>query len=60
MMNIHLKIESKIKGGHMMAIAPKQSFMKPVEFVESYYKTFEKIHGLEYRVQKLSKRARKS
>lgn len=59
MTNIHIKIEAKFRNGHMMTIARKQEFLKPVEFIENCYKAFEEIHGLEYRVIKQASRDRK-
>lgn len=59
MLNIHIKIEAKFRNQHMMAVAQKQEFLRPVEFIEGCYKAFEKIHGLEYRVIKQASKDRK-
>lgn len=57
-MNIHMKIEAK---GHVLKIMQRNNLLATgTSAFYNIYRSFERLKSLEYKVQKLSKRARRS
>ena len=59
-MNIHLKIESKKLFNPLRFTTEVTRGLDGKKIVKQYYETFEMLYGLEYKVQKLSKKARRN
>jgi hypothetical protein len=67
-MNIHLKIESKLNVKSFISMTlncvkrngANSYYISPIQAVKGYYNSFNELHGIEYKVQKLSKKQRRN